>query len=154
MTRKETTDPGPEERLAEVVAQVEGLQSAAAEAGARAESAEAELSAARGQISVLEGEVSDVRTRLTAATLKYREAKLAAAPDVLPELVPEAETLEEIDRGFEAAQRVATRLRQRIEEERQSARVPAGAPVRRGADLSVLSPSEKIKLGLLELGRR
>jgi hypothetical protein len=86
--------------------------------------------------------------------VKYREAKLAAAPEVPPDLVPASETLAEIDEGFEAAQRVVSQLRERMAEERQSARVPVGSPVRRAPDLSALSPSEKIRMGLRDLAER
>lgn len=60
-------------------------------------------------------------------------------------------------REFEAAQRVVGQLREKIEreavEQARAARVPAGAPARRGADVSSLSPGEKIKLGLQRLDR-
>ena len=124
---RRTEDEGEEmdDRLAEAQAQIESLQTAAADAEARA--------------------------RLPKAAVKYREAKLASAPDVPHDCVPQAESLAEIDEGFEAARRVVGELRERMQEERQSARVPAGSPVRRALDLSSLPAAEKIKLGLREL---
>ena len=87
--------------------------------------------------------------------MKYGEAKLASAPEIPRELVPAVERLTEIDEAFEAARLVAAQLRERIEEERQSARVPVGSPTRRGpADLLALSASEKIRLGLQQLSER
>jgi hypothetical protein len=86
--------------------------------------------------------------------VKYREAKLAAAPDVPADLVPAAESLAEIDEGFEAAQRVGGQLRERMQEQRQAARMPVGSPARRAPDLSALSASEKIRIGLQELSER
>jgi hypothetical protein len=92
-----------------------------------------------------------VRGQLRDAVVRYREARLAASPDIPHDLVPELETVEDIDREFESAQRVVGQLREKIEREAvaqaRSARVPAGAPARREADVSSLSPSEKIKLG-------
>ena len=79
---------------------------------------------------------------------------LFRSPEIPQELVPAAQSLAEIDEAFEAARRVATRLRERIEDERQSARVPVGSPSRRPADLSALSASEKIRVGLQQLSER
>jgi len=73
---RRTEDEGEEmdDRLAEAQAQIESLQTAAADAEARA--------------------------RLPKAAVKYREAKLASAPDVPHDRVPQAESLAEIDEGF------------------------------------------------------
>jgi hypothetical protein len=68
------------------------------------------------------------------------------------ELVPESEDVREIEERFEAARRlvgdVQERLRAEAEAQARQARVPAGAPVRRGPDLSALSATEKIRWGL------
>lgn len=92
--------------------------------------------------------------QLSEAAVKYREAKLSAAPEVPADLVPASESLAEIDEGFEAAQRVVGQLKERMAEERQSARMPVGSPSRRAPDLSGLSASEKIRVGLKELSER
>jgi hypothetical protein len=175
MARKMSDDEELEERLADAQAQIELLQAAAADAEARAatsreeltvarearsnlEAALAEASAAReaakGELFQARSEVEEMRSQLAEAAVKYREAKLASAPDVPQDLVPAAGSLAEIDEGFEAAQRIAGQLRERIQEERQQARVPVGSPPRRAPDLSGLSASEKIKLGLRELSER
>jgi chromosome segregation ATPase len=180
MTNDKNDVPATDERLAEAQAQVESLQSAAADAEARAATAAAELktlkrehSAVRAQLSdaeaareAVEGELaqtrselSDTRSRLREAAGKYREARLSASPEVPHDLVPPLESLEEIDREFEAAQRIVGQLREKMErearEQSQSARVPLGAPARRAPDLSSLSTSDKIKLGLQQaLGAR
>ncbi len=161
-----------EEQLADALAQVDSLQTAAADAEARAATARAELTAVReshdaaqAQIAEIEaargsaeGELSQVRSQLRDAAARYREARLAAAPEVPHDLVPAVESLDEVDREFEAAQRVVNQLREKMAEESQAAaralRVPAGSPVRRPQDLSVLSPAEKIKLGLQERDRQ
>jgi chromosome segregation ATPase len=177
MTMVRRTEPNDEtdERLAEAEAQIEALQTSAADAEARAEtarieliaatqaraSAEAQLAelttaceAADGEIYRLRSEYDEMRTRLSEAVVKYREAKLAAAPEVPPNLVPASESLADIDEGFAAAQRVVGQLRERMAEERQASRVPVGSPVRRAPDLSALSASEKIRLGLRDLAER
>src|SRR4030067_1073318 len=80
---------------------------------------------------------------------RYRVARLASAPDVPPEMVPESEDLEEIDLGFVEAQRLVGQLREKLQEEALEAarafRVPAGSPPRRDGVVSSLSPGEKIK---------
>lgn len=168
-----------EEQLAESQAQIEALQTATADAEARAQTARAELAEARKQVAALEeqlagaaseresvaGELSQVRSELAAAqaTLReaasrYRAARLASAPEVPEDLVPEADDIAEIDRGFEAAQRLVGRVRERMEEEKldeaRAYRVPAGSPLRRPPDVSTLSPEDKIKLGLQQASER
>ena len=177
------------EQLADAQAQIEGLQSATADAEARAATAQAELVEARQRTSQLETELAareerlgalqgeldaaqaardgaqtelvDARSQIRDAAFKYRDARLAAAPQIPQDLVPVptdaptgADALDEIDQQFEAAQRVVDQLRGKLEEEKQSVRVPVGSPPRRPPDLSGLSPTEKIKLGLEQLSER
>jgi chromosome segregation ATPase len=173
------TDTELEEQLAEARAQIESLQATAADAEARAATARDEAKAVREehdglrtQLAETEGardaaqrQIADLELRAAAvggqlrdAVVKYREARLASAPDIPHDLVPELETVDDIDREFESAQRVVGQLREKIEreaiEQARSARVPAGSPARREADLSGLSASEKIKLGLQRLEGR
>jgi len=160
-----------QEELADAQAQIEALQSAAADAEARAitaraelaslraelaeahaarDSAQAELVEAQAEIASAQAELIEARTLLREAALRYRDARLAAAPHIPADLVP-SETIEEIDQQLEAAQKVVVQLREKLEAEARPARVPAGAPARRAPDLSTLSPTEKIKLGLQQL---
>lgn len=168
-----------DEALMESQAQIEALQTAAADAEARAKTARAELNETRGRVAAIEeelaqaasareaahGEAEALRSELAAArtliresAARYRVAKLASAPDVPSEMVPESEDLEEIDRGFVEAQRVVGQVREKLREEALEAaralRVPAGSPGRRAADVSSLSPGEKIKLGLQQAAER
>ena len=176
MVRRTESDEDSDERMAEAQAQIEALQTAAADAEARAATARTELAAAKQartsaeaqlaevasgreaaevELSRLRSDVEEVRTQLSEAAVKYREAKLSAAPEVPADLVPASESLAENDEGFEAAQRVVGQLKERMAEERQSPRVPVGSPTRRGApDLSGLSAAEKIRVGLMELTER
>jgi chromosome segregation ATPase len=177
MTRRTrgNQDNDAEDRQAETQARIESLEAAAADAEARAATALEELAGAREASASLElqlaeakvaresaedellrsrSEAEETRSRLADAAVKYREARLASAPEVPQDLVPAAESLLEIDEAFEAAWRVVGQLRERIEDERLSARVPVGSPSRRVADLSSLSASEKIRLGLEQLSER
>ena len=179
MAKQQREFSDKDEALIESQAELEALQSAAADAEARAKTARAELNETRNTVARIEeelaqaasareaahGELDLLRSELTAAktviretAARYRVAKLASAPDILPEMVPESEDLEEIDRGFVEAQRVVGQLREKLQEEALEAartlRVPAGSPPRRAADVSSLSPGEKIKLGLQQAAER
>ncbi len=168
MAKREADVSDLEEQLAEAQAQIEALQSSAADAEARAETlrekvsrmesdlaaAESVSTSAHGELAQTRGELEEARSHLREAVVKYRAARLAAAPEVPHDLVPAAESLEEIDRGFESALRVVSRLRERMQEERPVSRVPAGSPARRAPDLSGLSPAEKIRMGLRDLSER
>ncbi len=138
-----------EDQLAEAFARIEELQAGAADAEARAATAQAELTAATQAHD-------DLRGQLREAALKYREARFMATPDVPQDLVPELETIEEIDREFESAVRVVGELREKLEKEAKArgARVPPGSPARREADVSSLPAAEKIRLGLQRLEER
>jgi hypothetical protein len=129
-----------------------------AEADERIAALEGELAAARSESESISAEASDLRAQLDTAraqmleaALKYREARLSAAPDVPEELVPESPDIAEIDTRFEAAQRIVRQVRENAQQDARTARVPAGAPTRRAPDPSSLSPTEKIRLGLERL---
>jgi len=168
MGRREADVNEMEEQLAEAKAQIDALQSSAADAEARAatlrekvsrmesELAEARSAseAARTELAEARAELERANSQLRAAVLRYREVRLAGAPEIPAEMVPEAATLEEIDSHLESAGRMAERLRERLRAEQPSARLPLGAPSRRPPDLSSLSPAEKIREGLRDRARR
>jgi hypothetical protein len=120
--------------------------------------AEADRNVSQGRIAQLEADGDGLRGQLREAAVKYREVRFAAAPDVPQDLVPELPTIEEIDREFASAMRVVGQLREKLEkeaaEQKRTTRVPIGAPARRQADVSSLSASEKIRLGLQRLEER
>lgn len=176
-----THDDGEDidDRLADSLAQIEALQAAAADAEARAATARGEMDEARKHAAEVEqqlaqataereatcGELSATREALSLAqaavrdaAAKYRAAVLAGAPEIPEELVPEAEEIAEVDRGIEAARRLVSRVREKLEEDastrEHSVRVPAGAPVRRAPDASSLSPEDKIRVGLQQAAER
>ncbi len=168
MGRREADVNEMEEHLAEAQAQIDALQSSAADAEARAatlrekvsrmesELAEARSAseAARAELAEARAELERANSQLRVAILRYREARLAAAPEIPAEMVPEAATLEEIDSYLESAGRMAERLREQLRAAQPSARIPVGSPSRRSPDLSSLSPGEKIRLGLRERSER
>ncbi|MGE0134653.1 MAG: hypothetical protein AB7L91_11145 [Dehalococcoidia bacterium] len=81
---------------------------------------------------------------------KYRDALLAGAPELPPELV-KGETAEELEASAEAARRIVTQVRERMgaaQDTTQARGFPSGAPGRVEVDTSGLSPGEKIRRGL------
>lgn len=96
---------------------------------------------------VVGAEVASLREKLALAVAKYRTLLLASAPEVPQELV-QGETVEAVDASFVAARKIVEGVRQRLEAQRLQERVPAGAPERRGLDLSALSPKDKIARAL------
>ncbi|MGD0114896.1 MAG: hypothetical protein ABSC13_02685 [Dehalococcoidia bacterium] len=163
------------EQLAEAHAESERLQIAAADSEARAVHLEELNQRLRGQIEVAEGELATARqrldesgaqvaafqeeittkqeeneslhARLQAAAGKYREALLAAAPE-LPEELVTGGSIEEVEEAVERARATVRQVRERLESRAQVGRVPTGSPPRGAPDYSALSPIEKIRLGL------
>jgi chromosome segregation ATPase len=157
-----------QEQLAEARAENERLQATAADREARAlhldglngqlreqlAAAQADLSAGQGELSSVQADLSaaqaekdDLHARLQAAVGKYREVLLAAAPEVVQEMVA-GESIEEVDAAMERARQTVLHVRERLESQAQVGRVPTGSPPRTAPDLSALSPMEKIRLGL------
>jgi chromosome segregation ATPase len=157
-----------QEQLAEARAENERLQATAADREARAlhldelngqlreqlAAAQADLSAGQGELSSVQAGLSaaqaekdDLHARLQAAVGKYREVLLAAAPEVVQEMVA-GESIEEVDAAMERARQTVLHVRERLESQAQAGRMPTGSPPRTAPDLSALSPMEKIRLGL------
>jgi len=160
MAKESLTVEELQDQLADAQAQIDTLQSAAADAEAHSVTARAELAEAaaaresvQSELTRTRDDLDATRSQLRAAAARYRDVKLASQPELPPEMVPEADSIDEIDASCEGAQRVVNRLREKLDEDRRSARVPAGSPPRRPQDLSGLSPAEKIRLGLEERAR-
>ena len=90
-----------------------------------------------------DSEISGLRQQVELAVSRYRNALIAGAPD-LPEELVQGTSIEELDRSMESARKIVEKVASRIEARAPEARVPSGAPARRPADVSGLSPREKI----------
>lgn len=88
-------------------------------------------------------EIRGLKQQVDIAVDRYRSALIAGAPD-LPEELVRGSTIEELDRSVESARKIVEKVASRIEARAPESRVPSGAPPRRPADLSALSPREKI----------
>ncbi len=143
-------DPELEAELEDGLAGLEGeeLEELAALAEAEATAADAEQAAQAEELASARQQIDAERTQTRAAVARYREAVLAAEPDLPPELVA-GETLDEVDGSLEAARRAVAQIRERISvEDEASSGFPAGAPARSGATTAGMTTAEKIATGL------
>ncbi|MEE8442669.1 MAG: hypothetical protein V3S37_02880 [Dehalococcoidia bacterium] len=113
---------------------------------------EATLDEVRTTLAERETELQEVQRQLTSAIALYREALLAAAPEVPEEMVT-GTTPEELGASLARARQVVERIRSHIESQLAEQRVPTGAPIRSGVDLTSLSPQDKIAYGLIQRER-
>lgn len=106
-----------------------------------------ELATASARLSELETVVVESKERLAQAASSYKALVVKLNPGVLEELVT-GDTIDDINASLEKARGIVGRVRQGLEAEIVSARVPAGAPERGPVDLGALSPREKIQYGI------
>lgn len=129
----------------------EGLMAGAAEElKARIASLEQEVLIKDEDIEALKRSLELTRQELEGAKAAYALAvedfkRLACEHDPLvpPEVVV-GDTIEEVKQSLARASGLVARVRQAIQEQAKEVNVPAGAPPRQGADLSAMSPREKI----------
>jgi len=93
------------------------------------------------------GDLTAIKQSFSGAVTKYRAAVLASESGIPQDLV-KGESLDEIDASLELARGIISKVRQQLEVEAESNKVPAGAPPRMPQDLSALSPAEKIAYAL------
>ena len=106
-----------------------------------------ELAKANTRVSELEQVVAESGRNLAQAVSSYKALVVKSNPGVLEELIT-GDTIEDINTSLERAKTIVGMVRQGLEVEMASARVPAGAPERTPTDLSALSPREKIQYGI------
>lgn len=134
-------EPLPDEVQAEIEAlAAEGL------AGEEAEHARGLEEA----LAATQRELARQRDLASVAVARYREAVLAAEPDLPPEMV-RGESIEDVDASIAAARTMVARVRERVEARRPSERgFPAGAPARESSARGNLTARQKIAAGLQE----
>jgi hypothetical protein len=130
---------------------------ALAELAAVTESEADSASAVEAALEATRRELEEQRGLALAAVARYRDAALAAEPDLPPDLVTGA-TIEEVDASLAAARRTAAQIRERLAEESQSAQsfargFPTGAPARLGPSTEGMTAAEKIARGLEQRAR-
>lgn len=98
-------------------------------------------------VAEVEGKLAGAGNSLAQAVSSYKALMLEANPDVLEELIT-GESIEDIDRSLKNAKTLIGKVRENLEGEIASGRVPAGAPTRVLPDLSALSAREKIQYAI------
>jgi len=106
-----------------------------------------ELIRADTRISELEQVASESGDKLGQAVSSYRTLAVETNPQVPEELITGA-TVEEISASLEKAVNLVSRVKQELEAEISSSRVPIGAPERTPINLEALSPREKIEYAI------
>lgn len=112
---------------------------------------EGEAAKAREEAAAHGEEADALRAQLSDTLERYRALLLAQDPNVPTDLV-QGGSVVELDTSYDRASALVEQLRlqareQALEQAAQE-RVPAGAPARRTADVTGLSPQQKIMLGL------
>ncbi|MEZ4553738.1 MAG: hypothetical protein AB7L91_03105 [Dehalococcoidia bacterium] len=122
---------------------------ALAELAAVSEAEAASASSIESALEETRRELEEQRRLALTAVARYREAALAAEPELPPELVG-GETVEAVDASLAAARRTVASIRQRLAEEAEPSTrgFPAGAPARLGVGSEGLTAAEKIARGL------
>ncbi|MBI4283263.1 MAG: hypothetical protein HY663_02195 [Chloroflexi bacterium] len=110
-------------------------------------SRESEIASLKQAKDELEAKLTTIGNALTEAVASYKATVVQANPEVIGELII-GDTIEAIDESLKKAKTLVSRVRQGVEAEISSARVPAGAPERIAPDLSALSPREKIQYAI------
>ena len=150
-----------EEQLTAAQNDIEQLQTQLAEAEAREGTRVAEVGELRRQIAANEEslasqtvELEDLRaaageaqTAAREAVQRVRQSILDREPDLPQDLIA-GETVADLDAAVSQARQTVAQVRQHLEQQAQSLRVPAGAPVRGAPDTSAMTASEKIRAGL------
>lgn len=153
-------DSTPEERN-DIGAQLTGEQRERGEAGQatdghdeRIGELESQLEQTRTELAVKQDEMDNAWVEMTAlreakdeAVSGYRDALRLAHPELPPDLI-RGETTEELAASVESAKALVEKVRAALRSEKDAARIPAGAPVSSGPDLTGLSPREKIAAGI------
>lgn len=106
-------------------------------------------------IATLNQSVADATTlhqSLQDAISAYKATTIKANPNIPAELIT-GDTIEAIAQSLESAKTLISKVRQSIEAEIASGKVPAGAPARTAPDLDSLSPREKIQYAITKGGK-
>ncbi len=105
------------------------------------------VAALKQSITESEEKLVEADSSLSQAVDSYQALAISTNPAVPAELVT-GETIGAINDSLEKAKALVGKVKQELEAEIASIRVPAGAPQRMPLDLSALSPREKIKYAI------
>ena len=108
---------------------------------------DSEAASLKQALAESEEKLTTISHSLAEAVASYKALVAQSNPEVLEELIM-GDTIEAITESLEEAKTLVNRVRQGLEAEIASAKVPAGAPIRTPPDLSALSPREKINYAI------
>ena len=94
-----------------------------------------------------DSDIANLKQSLADSVASYKAAIVQSNPEVLAELIS-GDTIETVNESLEKAKALVSKVRQGLEAEVASAKIPAGAPQRTPPDLSALSPREKIQYAI------
>lgn len=149
---KQDQNPGGEELEGLIAEKDEGLATRdqrISELEQAIASKDEQIAALTQSAAELEQKLTELEEGLAQAISSYRALAVKYNPSV-PEEQVTGDSIEEIDRSLASAQALINRVRQELEAEMAAARIPAGAPQRTPADLSALSPRDKIQYAIGE----
>lgn len=129
------------------VAEVQELRSQLEASQAEAETARAQAAAQAEELGRLGESVEAAEAQEREAVQRYRESVLERELHLPADLIA-GDSIAELDAAVERARQTVAQVRQHLDQQAQSLRVPAGAPARGSPDASELSSAEKIRLGL------
>jgi len=92
-------------------------------------------------------ELNGVRAEISATLEGYRVLLMSQHPEITPEMIS-GENISTINDSLAKARNIMAKIKQSVLKELARSRIPAGASGRQGADLTTLSPREKIKYGI------
>ncbi len=110
---------------------------------------ELEEKAASLEKSLAESEqkLAEAERAFSLAVASYTAQIIEANPQIPAELIT-GETIEAVDSSLKTARTLINKIKEGLEAEIKTARIPAGAPPRVPIDFSSLSPREKIQHGI------
>ena len=98
------------------------------------------------------GKISSVSENFEQALSAYKNLAIQANPSIPAELIT-GNTIDALNQSLESAKTLISEVRERIEAEIASGKIPAGAPARTAPDLESLSPREKIQYAITKGGK-
>lgn len=156
--------PGEREELKTVLQQEQDerteFQHALTERDDRIDELESLLAQARDEmisrqeaLDEAQAEAAALREARQEAVYGCRDALRLAHPELPPDLI-RGSTVEELAASVDSAKALVEQVRAALQSERAAVRIPAGAPVDAGPDLSGLSSRDKIAAGIQHTTRR
>lgn len=98
-------------------------------------------------IAARDSEITALKQSAAEAIASYKALAVQANPGVIEELIT-GDTIEAINRSLASTKALIGKVREELEAEVASGKVPPGAPQRTSPDLSALSPREKIQYAI------